>query len=87
MKIHNILKSSFTVHYGILESKDQPHIIVVKHNPASIIVQFPSGRKYEYMIYEESWLNDILKIRKYPGRLVAKLKKLVDAGVFEVNEV
>jgi len=54
-----------------------PIIRRIQWSPAAIWIQFPSGETWEYVVYENRWLEDILRRnRRNGGRVVAALKKL-----------
>jgi|2_EtaG_2_1085320.scaffolds.fasta_scaffold00515_22 hypothetical protein len=54
-----------------------PVIRRVAYKPAVIYIQFPNGETWEYLVYEDKWLKDILKRHgRNVGRVVTALKKL-----------
>jgi len=47
----------------------------ILYNPAVIVIQFPNGDVWEYIIYCNRTLKKLLKLKRNMGRLIAKLKK------------
>lgn len=64
-------------HRTFEEATQGPIIRRIQWSPAAIYIQFPSGDLWEYVVYENRWLQDILRRhRRNVGRVVAELKKL-----------
>lgn len=58
-------------------SENAPIIRRVQYSPAAIYIQFPDGNTWEYIIYDDLSLRQLLRRYKYNvGRLVAELKRL-----------
>jgi hypothetical protein len=64
-------------HRTFEEATQGPIIKRIQWSPAAIYIQYPSGDIWEYVVYEDRWLRDILRShRRNVGRVVAELKKL-----------
>ena len=62
---------------GIHEAAPGPFVRSVTWKPAILTVQFPSGEIWEYVVYEDRWVQDLMRRHKRnTGRLVAAVKKL-----------
>ncbi len=58
-------------------TEKNPIIRSIQYNPAVIYIQFPGGDIWEYVLYDNWKLKNLLKsYRRNVGRLVANLKKM-----------
>ena len=56
-------------------SRDGPKIVKTVFSPAAIVIRFPSGDEWEYVVYDDAKLRQLLKShRKNVGRLVSNLR-------------
>ena len=67
----------YTVPGMVYEAVQGPLIRGVTWRPAILTVQFPGGEVWEYMVYEDKWVRDLMRRHKRnAGRLVAAIKNL-----------
>lgn len=72
----------------VKEAVDGPKVRSIQWSPAIIVIQFPSGDTWEYLIYENGWLETLMrKHRRNTGRLVAALRKWVVDGHITARKV
>jgi hypothetical protein len=72
----------------LLRPRQGPIIRNIQWSPAAITIQFPSGEIWEYVIYENRWLQDLLKShRRNVGRLVAAMKRIPNIEVQRVLDL
>jgi hypothetical protein len=65
-----------------------PIIRSIQWSPAALTVQFPSGEIWEYVIYENRWLQDLLRShRRNVGRLVAAVKRIPNIEAQRVDDM
>jgi hypothetical protein len=57
-------------------SQDGPKVVKTMFSPAAITIRFPSGDEWEYVIYDDATLRQLLRShRKNVGRLVSNLRR------------
>lgn len=63
-----------------LQEERRPVIRSVSYSPAAIRIQFPNGDLWEYVVYDDVQLDNILrKYRRNMGKLVSVLRKHFEA--------
>lgn len=61
----------------IISEDEIPVIKRIQWSPAAIYIMYPSGKVWEYVIYDDPVLKDLLRRYKYNvGNLIAALKRL-----------
>lgn len=71
----------------ISENIAKPVVKTILFNPASVTVQFPNGESWQYRVYDNNILNNLIyKYGRNVGKFVAALKKFESVRIKPVSE-
>lgn len=73
----------------IITESDNPIILRTIFRPAAICIKFPNGDIWEYVLYDDELLRDLLKKYRFNvGNLVAALKRMkVEANKLQTQKL